>query len=98
MPHFYFDLYEQDVCAFNDDVGLELADFKSAQMEAAAAIIDAARYGFTGCVNRKIVLAVREEDGSVIYEATMNISFDHFDKPPPCLARTAEAAVEHRLH
>ena len=98
MPHFYFDVYEQGVCAFNDDVGLELADFASAQMEAAAAIVDAVRYGPMDCINKKIVLAVREEDGSIIYEATMDISFDSFSKVPRHLPEAAEVNVEHRLH
>lgn len=69
MTRYYFDLVDDDGL-FPDEEGLELADFRAAQVEAAKSLADMARdatYESGSSSKRHMAIAVRDDAGPVMH-------------------------------
>jgi hypothetical protein len=74
MPRYYFDIRD-DNDTFVDHEGMELADLKTAQVEAAQSLADLAEELLPTAARRMLAVEVRSDEGpvlsaSITYELT----------------------------
>jgi hypothetical protein len=60
MPHYYFDVREEDRL-LRDDVGLFFPDIEAARDQATRALTEIARDTLPGTVHREIAIEVKDE-------------------------------------
>jgi hypothetical protein len=66
MPHYYFDIRENDAIAVDED-GLELPDLKAAEVEAARSLGDMAKSMPVGTERPHMAVEVRTDDGPAFH-------------------------------
>ena len=72
MPHFFFDTDDGNF-RHEDDEGSELPSIEAARIEALDALPDMARNQFPDRDRRTYSVRVRDEDGRVIYFASLDL-------------------------
>ena len=89
MPRYFIDTDDGDV-RINDDQGFDLADAEAARREAMAVLPDMARDKLPDGDRRTFVATVRDEEGSVVYSATLTLVGLSFPKSAPSGAAPLE--------
>lgn len=78
MPRYYFDVYDSDGLAADED-GQELASRESARRAAIEVLPDIARDELPRGDREVFAVKVRDESGRYIFEASLSLSADWID-------------------